>query len=148
VPQDSLSEVITRGAREGKRLREIAEVSAEMGNLSLKAYELGLSEQEVNEVFSKAVASRSGIDGICEDIQDTLIAAAVAKMNLATRNSSGSSSQSTSITGISEGESSIPGSSSGAIIPSGSSTSTPTSSDDKPDTGSTSDSGSSSPPEN
>jgi len=150
VPRDSLSEVFSRSVREGKDLREVAEVSTELGNLSLRALELGFSEEEVDEVFQKAVLSRSGVDGICEDIQDMLVAAVVTKTNMASRNSSGgtdnnitTTGESTTTDGTSSSGDNLPSPSSGSI-------STPTSSDDKPDSNDKPDSGDTdtSPPEN
>jgi hypothetical protein len=150
VPRDSLSEVFSRSVREGKDLREVAEVSTELGNLSLRALELGFSEEEVDEVFQKAVLSRSGVDGICEDIQDMLVAAVVTKTNMASRNSSGgtdnnitTTGESTTTDGTSSSGDNLPSPSSGSI-------STPTSSDDKPYSNDKPDSGDTdtSPPEN
>jgi len=147
VPRDSLSEVFSRSVREGRSPREVTEVSTELGSLSLRAFEIGFSEDEVNDVFQKAVLSRSGVDGICEDIQDMLVAAVVTKMNMASRNSSGGSDSDTTVSdGTTTGDGTT---SSGSVLPSPSSgsISTPTASDDKPDS-SKPDSGSSSPPEN
>jgi hypothetical protein len=143
VPRDSLSEVFSRSVREGRSPREVTEVSTELGSLSLRAFEIGFSEEEVNDVFQKAVLSRSGVDGICEDIQDMLVAAVVTKMNMASRKSSGTADTSGDIAAGDETPSS------GSVLPSPSSgsISTPTASDDKPDS-SKPDSGSSSPPEN
>ena len=149
VPRDSLSEVFSRSVREGRSPREVTEVSTELGSLSLRAFEIGFSEDEVNDVFQKAVLSRSGVDGICEDIQDMLVAAVVTKMNMASRNSSGGSDSDIDTT-ASDGTTTGDGTtSSGSVLPSPSSgsISTPTASDDKPDS-SKPDSGSSSPPEN
>jgi len=143
VPKESLSEVLSRSAKQGKSLLEVAEVSTELGNLSLRAYELGFSKEEVDEVFQKAVLNRSGVDGICEDIQDMLVAAVVTKTNMASRSSGGATTPG-DITASDETPSS------GSVLPSPSSgsISTPTSSDDKPDSNDKPDDGSSSPPEN
>jgi len=144
VPRDSLSEVFSRSVREGWNPREVTEVSTELGSLSLRAFELGFSEEEVNDVFQKAVLSRSGVDGICEDIQDMLIAATITKTNMASGKSSGGA-DAPDITTTSDETTS-----SGSVLPSPSSgsISTPTSSDDKPDTDTKPDDDSSSPPEN
>lgn len=144
VPRDSLSEVFSRSVREGKDLREVAEVSTELGNLSLRAYELGFSEEEVDEVFQKAVLNRSGVDGICEDIQDMLVAAVVTKTNMASGKSSGGAN---TPDGTTTGDETT---SSGSVLPSPSSgsISTPTASDDKPDSNDKPDDSDSSPPEN
>jgi len=88
VPKESLSEVLTRSAQQGRSLQEVTEVSTELGNLSLRAFEIGFTEEEIGDVFQKAVLSRSGVDGICEDIQEMLVAAVVSKMNMASRNNS------------------------------------------------------------
>jgi len=145
VPRDSLSEIFSRSVREGRNLREVAEVSTEMGSLSLRAYELGFSEEEVNDVFQKAVLSRSGVDGICEDIQDMLVAAVVTKTNMASGKSSGGADAPDGMTTTGDETTS-----SGSVLPSPSSgsISTPTSSDDKPDTDIKPGDDSSSPPEN
>jgi len=147
VPRDSLSEVFSRSVREGRNLREVAEVSTELGNLSLRASEIGFSEEEVNDVFQKAVFNRSGVDGICEDIQDMLVAAVVTKSNMASRKSSTGTDN--DIAG-SEDPTGDETPSSGSVLPSPSSgsISTPSSSDDKPDTDTKPDDDSSSPPEN
>ena len=144
VPRDSLSEIFSRSVREGRNPREVTEVSTELGSLSLRAFELGFSEEEVNDVFQKAVLSRSGVDGICEDIQDMLIAATITKTNMASGKSSGGA-DSPDITTTGDETTS-----SGSVLPSPSSgsISTPTSSDDKPDTDTKPDDDSSSPPEN
>jgi hypothetical protein len=144
VPRDSLSEIFSRSVREGRNPKEVTEVSTELGSLSLRAFELGFSEEEVNKVFQKAVLSRSGVDGICEDIQDMLIAAVVTKTNMASGKSSGGTDAPDSTTtgdGTTSSGSVLPSPSSGSI-------STPTSSDDKPDSDDEPDSGNTSPPEN
>jgi len=144
VPCDSLSEIFSRSVREGRNPREVTEVSTELGSLSLRAFELGFSEEEVNDVFQKAVLSRSGVDGICEDIQDMLIAATITKTNMASGKSTGEAEVSDGTTTDDETTSS------GSVLPSPSSgsISTPTASDDKPDSNDKPDDGSSSPPEN
>lgn len=146
VPRDSLSEVFSRSVREGRNPREVTDVSTELGNLSLRAYEIGLSEEEVNEVFERAVLSRSGVDGVCEDIQEMLIAATISKMNMQTGKSSGGSGETVSPTGTITGET---GTSSTSIISAPTSgTSTPIAADDKPDIPTKPESDSSAPPEN
>ena len=123
-------------------------MSAELGNLSLRAFEIGFSEEQVNDVFQKAILSRSGVEGICEDIQDMLVAAAVSKMNMASRSSSPSAGTDQN---TSSGDSVISGDDStdtSSIIPSPSGgISTPSDADDKPDSDDNPD-GDSSPPEN
>jgi hypothetical protein len=151
VPRDSLSEVFSRSVREGRDPQEVTEVSTELGSLSLRAFELGFSEEEVNEVFQKAVLSRSGVAGICEDIQDMLIAAAVARMNIASgKSSGGTGEESTSSTENETGDTDTTGSSGSIIVSPSSGTSSPTDADDKPDTETKPDDGddTSSPPEN
>jgi hypothetical protein len=148
VPRESLSEVFSRSVKEGKDLKEVAEVSTELGNLSLRALELGFSEEEVDEVFQKAVLSRSGVDGICEDIQDMLVAAVVTKTDLASRNNSGGADNNIAVTGDSTTPDGTSSSSDNLPSPSSGSISTPTSSDDKPDSNDKPDSGDTSPPEN
>ena len=144
VPRESLSEVLNRSAKQGRSLQEVTEVSTELGILSLHAYELGFTAEEVNDVFERAVLSRSGVDGICEDIQDMIVAAVVSKMNMASRSNSTDGTEQSGSSGITTGESS----SSGSIIPSPSGTvSTPSAADDKPDSPDKPD-GDSSPPEN
>jgi len=144
VPRESLSEVLNRSAKQGRSLQEVTEVSTELGILSLHAYELGFTAEEVNDVFERAVLSRSGVDGICEDIQDMIVAAVVSKMNMASRSSSTDGTEQSGSSGITTGESS----SSGSIIPSPSgAVSTPSAADDKPDSPDKPD-GDSSPPEN
>jgi hypothetical protein len=144
VPRESLSEVLNRSAKQGRSLQEVTEVSTELGILSLHAYELGFTAEEVNDVFERAVLSRSGVDGICEDIQDMIVAAVVSKMNMASRSNSTDGTEQSGSSGITTGESS----SSGSIIPSPSgNVSTPSAADDKPDSPDKPD-GDSSPPEN
>lgn len=155
IPQETLSEILSRSIKQGKEVEEIAEVSEELGNLSLRAYEMGFSEDEVMAVFQKALQSERQVEEICEDIQDMLIGAAAAKITMANGSnssgllpgqigssindgSSGSTSTGTSETGISP-------SSSGSGI-----SSAPTDSDDQPEVESQPDTNdsSSSPPEN
>ena len=144
VPRESLSEVFSRSAREGRSIREVAEVSTELGNLSLRAYELGFSEEEVNEVFQRAIMSRSGVDGICEDIQDMLIATAITRMNMSSRKGPSGTDESPLPSDADSGDTGT-----GIIVPPGSGVSpSPTDADDKPDSPSKPDSDSSSPPEN
>jgi hypothetical protein len=150
VPRESLSEVFSRSVKQGKNPQEVADISTELGNLSLRASELGFSEEEVNDVFQKAVLSRSGVEGICEDIQDMLIAAAVTRMNMASGKSSGGTGESTSPTDIDTDDTDTTGSSGSIIVSPSSGTSSPTDADDKPDTETKPDDGddTSSPPEN
>ena len=146
VPRESLSEVLNRSAKQGRSLQEITEVSTELGILSLQAYELGFTEEEISSFFQKAVQGRSGVDGVCEDIQDILVGAAAARLKMATSqgsDGSGSSTSSSSATTVpSSGE--IPDIVSSPDISSGSA---PTVADDKPDSPDKPD-GDSSPPEN
>ncbi len=151
VPQDSLSEVLSRSVKQGKNTQEIIEVSTELGNLSLRAYEFGFSEDEVNEVFQRAVSNRSDTEGICEDIQDMLIGAMAAKINMASGKSSSGNGQSTSSSDITSSEGNAEeNSSSTDITPSSDSgtSSGPTDADDKPDDDKPDDDDTSSPPEN
>ncbi len=152
VPQDSLSEVLSRSVKQGKNTQEIIEVSTELGNLSLRAYEFGFSEEEVDEVFQRAVSNRSDTEGICEDIQDMLIGAMAAKMNMASGKSSSGNGQSTSSSDITSGEGDAEEDSSSTDIapsPDSGTSSSPTDADDKPDDDKPDDDeDTSSPPEN
>jgi len=72
VPQEALSWLVKTGAKEGKSIEEITEISEELSYLSLMAYESGLSTEKISLLFKKAIASSSNIADICENIQKNL----------------------------------------------------------------------------
>ena len=72
VPQESLTWLLNKGTTEGRSIEEIAEISEEFSYLSLMAYDLGLSPDEVFLIFEKAIDGDIGFDNICEDIQSNL----------------------------------------------------------------------------
>lgn len=150
VPAETLTEIITKSTAQGKNPEEIADISTELGNLSLRAYELGFSDEEVVNVFQKVVQNRSEVEGICEDIQDILIGAAAAKMKMSSGKSTSESEQQTSLSGVTTEDGDIasgtPDISTSIDDSAGSS---PTVADDKPDMETKPDDDtSSSPPEN
>lgn len=151
VPPETLTEVIAKSIEQGKTPEEISDISTELGNLSLRASELGFSEDDVLNVFQKAVQDRTEVEGICEDIQDILIGAAAAKMKMSSGKSASGTGESASISDIAATDDTDTASGTTGIIPSpdDSTGSAPTDADDKPETDSEpDDDGNSSPPEN
>ncbi|MCK4309022.1 MAG: hypothetical protein KAW42_03490 [Candidatus Atribacteria bacterium] len=72
VPQESLSWLVKTGTTEGKSIEEITEISEELSYLSLMAYDLGLSQEEISLLFKKAIENSTNIEEICENIQTSL----------------------------------------------------------------------------
>ena len=72
VPQESLSWLLKTGTTEGKSMEEISEISEELSYLSLLAFDLGLSSEEISLLFEKATENSSSIEEICENIQNDL----------------------------------------------------------------------------
>ncbi|MBA7521777.1 hypothetical protein ES705_13888 [subsurface metagenome] len=72
VPQESLFWLLKAGTSEGKSIEEISEISEELSYLSLLAYDSGLSTEEIDLLFQKAIESSSNIEEICENLQSNL----------------------------------------------------------------------------
>ena len=88
-------------ASEGKNVQEIAEISEEFSYLSLMASDLGLSPDEVAEIFNKAIESDTAITDIFANIQSNLemeISAAKADSSSGKTSTGSSSSTSSSST--------------------------------------------------
>jgi len=73
LPQGYLSYLVQEGTQEGKTLKEIAQVSAEMGTLSLQASEIGLSQQDIKDLLATATNDSQGIGQVCENMQGLLL---------------------------------------------------------------------------
>lgn len=77
VPLSALSRILQLGSKQGQNWQEVEEVSEELGNLGLKASELGIEEDKIEMIFNQAIESQNSLENICMSIQD-LITAAVA----------------------------------------------------------------------
>jgi len=140
VPLSALSQILRISSEQGKSWQEVGEVSEELGNLGLKASELGIEGEKIELLFNQALENQNSLENICMNIQDLIVAAVAVKMTSSPsqRDSIMQSSGEGSVT------SDIPISSSGSLpadtgtsIPSGETGSSPVSSDDsstsKPD---------------
>ena len=140
VPLNALSEIISLSSEQGKSWQEVEEVTEELGNLGLKASELGIDEEKIEMIFDQAIENQDSLENICVNIQDLMLAAVAVQMtSSASQQDRGaeSSSSGSTITDIpiSSSSSSSPGI--GTSLPSGETGSSPISSDDsstsKPD---------------
>ena len=101
VPENSLSWLLDIATFEGKNVQEIAEISEEFSYLSLMASDLGLSPDEVADIFNKAIESDTAITDIFANIQSNLemeISAAKADSSSGKTSTGSSSSTSSSST--------------------------------------------------
>jgi len=140
VPLSALSQILQISSEQGKSWQEVEEVSEELGNLGLKASELGIEGDKIEMIFNQAIENQDSLENICMNIRDLMIAAVAVKV------SSSPSQRDSIVPSSGEGSSisDIPISSSGSVpvetgtsIPSGETGSSPVSSDDsstsKPD---------------
>ena len=141
VPLNALSEILSLSTEQGKSWQEVEEVAEELGNLGLKASELGIDGEKIEILFNQAIENQDSLENICMNIQDLMIAAVAVQMtsilsqqDRSSNENSGDSSTITDIPISSSGSSSI---GSGTSMPTGETGSSPVSSDDssasKPD---------------
>ena len=133
APLSALSEILNLSSEQGKSWQEVEEVAEELGNLGLKAFELGIDEDKIEIIFNQAIENQDNLENICVNIQDLMLAAVAVQMtSSASQQDRGdeTSSSGSTITDIPISSSGSSPAGSGTSIPSGETGSSPISSDD------------------
>ncbi len=81
VPPGTLSQILTISSEQGKSWQEIEEVTKELGNLGIRASDLGLQEDKIEIIFSQALESQNSLENICMNIQDLMMAAVAVEVS-------------------------------------------------------------------
>lgn len=81
VPTRTLEEILKISKEQGRSWTQIEKISTQLGDLGLKATELGINREQVEKIFFTAVESQEHLDEICGNIQDMMIAAVAVKTN-------------------------------------------------------------------
>lgn len=142
APLNALSQILSLSSEQGKSWQEVEELAEELGNLGLKASELGIDEDKIEVIFNQAIEGQSSLENICMNIQDLMMAAIAVEMSGSSSSRDGvlqptGSSLPGASTSVPTSSSGIGISGTGSTIPSGETGSSPISSGDsstsKPD---------------
>lgn len=75
VPTNVLAQVLEISSAQGKDWTEVEMITKELGNLGLKATELGMGSDKIEVIFNQALEKESSLEEICINIQELIIAA-------------------------------------------------------------------------
>ena len=81
VSDKVLAQVLKISSEQSKSWQEVEEVTQELANLGLKAIELGIENDKIEAIFSRAIENNTNLENACLNIQDLMTAAIAAQVS-------------------------------------------------------------------